>query len=221
MATTPTKKHPKSAIPHSGGKRCRKCNRSNKSRSKKCLHRSRAARYSQPVAANSATGLRIPCTESVQEHAPKACFLLPDAPRSMAARAGASSEAPGFSDSAGNANPVRAATNGFASVDGSEKSTEPEAAIMATTPTKKHPKSAIHPTPQLSYDCRRKIYRAHMVSLHLYLDLLDVDFKAFPVYLPHLFSYIHDDIEAIDNELISLGLFDEAMGKRPRKPDAK
>ncbi|EBN6863255.1 hypothetical protein DYJ33_26145, partial [Salmonella enterica] len=157
-------------------------------------------------------------TESVSEHAPKACFLLPDAPRSMAARAGASSEAPGISDSAGNANPVRAATNGFASVDGSEKSTESEAAAMATTPTKKHPKSAI---PQLSYDCRRKIYRAQMVALYLHLELLDVDFNAIPVYLPHLFSYIHDDIEAIDNELISLGLFDEAMGKRPRKPDAK
>lgn len=25
----------------------------------------------------------------------------------------------------------------------------------------------------------------------------------------------------VDNELISLGLFDKAMGKRPRKPDAK
>ncbi|AXC64853.1 hypothetical protein DOE63_03945 [Salmonella enterica subsp. diarizonae serovar 59:z10:-] len=89
---------------------------------------------------------------------------------------------------------------------------------MATTPTKKHPKSAI---PQLSYDCRRKIYRAQMVALHLHLDLLAVDFNAIPVYLPHLLSYIHDDIKTIDKELISLGLFDEAMGKRPRKPDAK
>ncbi|HFZ9214418.1 TPA: hypothetical protein ACIPE5_002091 [Salmonella enterica subsp. diarizonae serovar 61:r:-] len=93
---------------------------------------------------------------------------------------------------------------------------------MATTPTKKHPKSAIHQesAPQLSYDCRRKIYRAQMVALHLHLDLLAVDFKALQVYLPHILSYIHDDIKAIDNELISLGLFDEAMGKRPRKPDA-
>ncbi|EPF1074971.1 ash family protein [Salmonella enterica] len=218
MATTPTKKHPKSAIPQLSHDCRRKRKQSRKRRSKKLLRRSRTARYSQRVAANSATGLRIPCTESVSEHAPKACFLLPDAPRSMAARAGASSEAPGISDSAGNANPVRAATNGFASVDGSEKSTESEAAAMATTPTKKHPKSAI---PQLSYDCRRKIYRAQMVALYLHLELLDVDFNAIPVYLPHLFSYIHDDIEAIDNELISLGLFDEAMGKRPRKPDAK
>ncbi|EDQ3854051.1 hypothetical protein J9049_001827 [Salmonella enterica] len=91
---------------------------------------------------------------------------------------------------------------------------------MATTPAKKHPKSAIH-HPQLSYDCRRKIYRAQMVALHLHLDLLAVDFKALQVYLSHILSYIHDDIKAIDSELISLGLFDEAMGKRPRKPDAK
>ncbi|EJJ4276208.1 ash family protein, partial [Salmonella enterica] len=154
MATTPTKKHPKSAIPQLSYDCRRKRRCSSKKRSKKSLRRSRITGYSQTVAANSATGLRIPHTESVPEHAPKACFLLSDAPRSMAARTGASSEAPGISDSAGNANPVRAATNGFASIDGSEKSTEPEAAIMATTPTQKHPKSGI---PQLSYDCRRKI----------------------------------------------------------------
>lgn len=89
---------------------------------------------------------------------------------------------------------------------------------MATIPTKKHPKSE---NPQLSYDCRRKIYRAQMVVLHLHLDLLAVDFNSIPVYLPHLLSYIHDDIKAIDSELISLGLFDEAMGNQTRKPDAK
>lgn len=219
MATTPKQKHPKSAIPRPQlSYDCRrKRKQSRKRRSKKLLRRSRTARYSQRVAANSATGLRIPNRNSVPEHAPKACFLLPDAPRSMAARAGASSEALG-SELPGNANPVRAATNGFASVDGSEKSINSEAAIMATTPAKKHPKSA---NPQLSYDCRRKIYRAQMVALHLHFDLLAVDFNAIQVYLPHLLSYIHDDIKAIDKELISLGLFDEATGKRPRKPDAK
>ncbi|ECC9704881.1 TPA: hypothetical protein ACJG01_002482 [Salmonella enterica subsp. salamae serovar 21:z10:[z6]] len=87
-------------------------------------------------------------------------------------------------------------------------------------PHKSHTQNQIT-TPQLSYDCRRKIYRAQMVALHLHLDLLAVDFNAFQVYLPHILSYIHDDIKAIDSELISLGLFDEAMGKRPRKPDAK
>lgn len=87
-------------------------------------------------------------------------------------------------------------------------------------PRKSHTQNQIT-TPQLSHDCRRKIYRAQMVALYLHLDLLAVDFNAIPVYLPYLLSYIHDDIEAIDNELISLGLFDEAMGKRPGKPDAK
>lgn len=78
-------------------------------------------------------------------------------------------------------------------------------------PRKSHTQNQIT-TLQLSYDCRRKIQRAQMVALHLHLDLLAVDFNAIPVYLPHLLSYIHDDIEAIDNELISLGLFDRAMG---------
>ncbi|ECT1022174.1 hypothetical protein DPO11_19295 [Salmonella enterica] len=216
MATTPTKKHPKSAIPQLSYDCRRKRKQSRKRRSKKLLRRSRTARYSQRVAANSATGLRIPNRNSVPEHAPKACFLLPDAPRSMAARAGASSEALG-SELPGNANPVRAATNGFASVDGSEKSINSEAAIMATTPAKKHPKSAI---PQLSYDCRRKIQRVKDFSFWLHLSFIDTT----PMVAPHFvyaFSYIHDDIKAIDKELISLGLFDEAMGKRPRKPDAK
>lgn len=88
---------------------------------------------------------------------------------------------------------------------------------MATTPTKKHPKYEI---PQLSYDCRRKIYRAQVVAMHAYIYSLGENPEDIPLYMPYIFSYIHDDIEAIDNELISLGLFDEAMGKRPRKPDA-
>lgn len=81
---------------------------------------------------------------------------------------------------------------------------------MATIPTKKHPKSAI---PQLSYDCRRKIQRAQDFAfwLHLYL------YKESTEIAPHVIyglSYIADDIEDIDKELIALGLFDEAMGKR-------
>ncbi|EAS0814954.1 ash family protein [Salmonella enterica] len=211
MATTPTPKHPKSAIPQLSYdcRRKRRCSR--KKHSKKSLRRSRITGYSHSVAANSATGLRIPNDNSAPEHAAKACFLLPDAPRSMAVRAGASSEAPG-SELPGNANPVRAATNGFASVDGSEKSTNSEAATMATTPTSKHPKSAI---PQLSYDCRRKLDRAKLLALHLYIDTLESD--RLQLCIPYIFSCIHDDIKAVDNELISLGLFDKAMGKKRRK----
>ncbi|EBA9765691.1 hypothetical protein CFJ40_26480, partial [Salmonella enterica] len=211
MATTPTKKHPKSAIPQSGGKChhccCRKSKKSRKQCNKKFLHRSRTARYSQRVAANSATGIGVPESVQVQKHVPKACFLLSDDPHSMVGRAGASSEAPGCTSTAGYANPARSATSEIGVSGGSGKNTVLEDAIMATNPTPKHPKSAI---PQLSHDCRRKIYRAQMVALYLHLDLLAVDFNAIPVYLPHLLSYIHDDIEAIDNELISLGLFDEA-----------
>ncbi|EOH8594679.1 TPA: hypothetical protein ACU6JA_004854 [Salmonella enterica] len=89
---------------------------------------------------------------------------------------------------------------------------------MATTPTKKHPKSAI---PQLSYDCRRKIYRAQMVAFYMHILYMDCDIETMQLHVPFILSYIHDDLEAIDNELVSLGLFDKAMGKRPRKPDSK
>lgn len=91
---------------------------------------------------------------------------------------------------------------------------------MATTPTKKHPKSAIRhkdAVPQLSYNCRRKIHRARMVAMYLSLDFQLRDLYSFPAWLPHVLSCIDDDIEAVDNELISLGLFDEAMGKKRRK----
>ncbi|EAV5086322.1 hypothetical protein CJD89_000801 [Salmonella enterica subsp. enterica serovar Saintpaul] len=89
---------------------------------------------------------------------------------------------------------------------------------MATTPTKKHPKSAIRhkdAIPQLSYDCRRRLGRAKILSFHLYIETLDGS-RHLP-YIPYIFSCIHDDIKDVDNELIALGLFDEAMGKKRRK----
>ncbi|MEE7152908.1 hypothetical protein Q0S20_25930 [Escherichia coli O2:H6] len=81
---------------------------------------------------------------------------------------------------------------------------------MATIPTQKRPKFAI---PQLSSDCRRRIHRAQMVTLHSYIQRIADN----PCAVDLLLSYIHDDIEAIDNELISLGLFDQAMGKKKRR----
>lgn len=69
--------------------------------------------------------------------------------------------------------------------------------------------------PQLSYDCRRRLGRAKLLSFHLYIDTLESNRPQ--LYIPYIFSYIHDDIEAIDSELISLGLLDEAMGKKRRK----
>ncbi|EJG5923186.1 hypothetical protein NAE50_001560 [Salmonella enterica] len=85
---------------------------------------------------------------------------------------------------------------------------------MATTPTKKHPKSAIS---QLSHDCRRKIYRAQMVVLYLSFDLPERDLYSPPLWLPFVLSSIRDDIKDIDSELIFLGLLDEAMGRKRRK----
>ncbi len=85
---------------------------------------------------------------------------------------------------------------------------------MATIPTQKRPKFAI---PQLSSDCRRRIHRVQMVTLHYYIQCLADNPCSVDFCIPYLLSYIHDDIEAIDNELISLGLFEQAMGKKKRR----
>lgn len=134
----------------------------------------------------------------------KHCFI-----RIMVGRAGQPSGWPG-SRMTGSSNPVRLTTHEIGTSGGELINLSYEGATMATTPTKKHPKSAI---PQLSYDCRRKIQRAQDFAfwLHLY------HYKESTEIAPHVIcglSYIADDIEDIDKELIALGLFDEAMGKR-------
>ncbi|WP_370611695.1 ash family protein [Citrobacter meridianamericanus] len=129
--------------------------------------------------------------------------------RVMVALAGLTSVRPG-SFVSGSEIPVRAiASEHLTSCDGNMLFTK-ETAIMATYPTKKHPKSAI---PQLSYDCRRKIQRAQDFAFWLYMYHYKESMEIAP-HVIHAFSYIADDIECIDKELIALGLFDEAMGKR-------
>ncbi|EHL0894556.1 ash family protein [Salmonella enterica subsp. enterica serovar Durban] len=132
---------------------------------------------------------------------------------SMVAQAGPTSVGP-VSGNAGIATPVWAIASERCNSSDSMKFMLPEAAIMATTPTPKHPKSAI---PQLSYDCRRKLHRAQMVVFHLYVLNMDGDEKTMQLHIPYVLSYIHDDIKAVNKELISLGLFDKAMGKKRRK----
>ncbi|EQB1638460.1 ash family protein [Escherichia coli] len=119
MATIPTQKRPKFAIPQLNCD-CRY--------SKKSLHSFGIAGYSHNVAANSATRIGVLYTVLVQQHAPEACFLLSDSRYSMVARTGASSEAPGISSTAGYANPVRAATSEIGVSGGSDKNSVLEAA---------------------------------------------------------------------------------------------
>lgn len=153
--------------------------------------------------------IRIPCVGTQTD----AHIRMHHTTMSMVALAGPTSVGPG-SMSTGILTPVRAIASERENSSDSCRLYDMEAAIMATTPTQKHPKSGI---PQLSYDCRRKIYRAQMVAMHASICSLDEDPEGIPLYMPYIFSYIHDDIKAIDNELISLGLFDEAMGKKRRK----
>ncbi|EHM9346287.1 ash family protein [Salmonella enterica] len=140
-------------------------------------------------------------------------FMMHHATMSMVALAGPLSGGPG-SFVSGIATPVRAIASERCNSSDSFMLITKEAATMATTPTKKHPKSAI---PQLSYDCRRKLHRAQMVVLHLYVLNMDGDEKTMQLHIPYVLSYIHDDIKAVNKELISLGLFDKAMGKKRRK----
>ncbi|EAA9526569.1 ash family protein [Salmonella enterica] len=130
---------------------------------------------------------------------------------SMVALAGPSSDGPG-SFVSGFLTPVRAIASERENSCDSFTLITKEAAFMATIPTKKHPKFA---DPQLSYDCRRRIYRARITALHMHIDTLMAEH--IQPHIPYIFSYIHDDIEAIDKELISLGLFDSSLGKRRRK----
>lgn len=76
--------------------------------------------------------------------------------------------------------------------------------------------------PQLSYDCRRKIHRSQTVASHLHFYLLASDSDTIRVWLPYVLSYIADDIEDIDNELLELGLFDKSIGIAPDElPDTR
>lgn len=127
----------------------------------------------------------------------------------MVALAGPSSDGP-VPFLAGSEIPVRAIASEHLTSCDSCYGYRKEAAIMAATPTKKHPKSTI---PQLSYDCRRKIQRAQDFAFWLHLYHYKESMEMAP-HVIHVLSYIADDIEDIDKELISLGLFDEAMGKR-------
>ncbi|EDW6355800.1 ash family protein [Salmonella enterica] len=144
-------------------------------------------------------------------------FMMHHATMSMVALAGPLSGGPG-SFVSGFLTPVRAIASERENSGDSFMLITKEAAIMATTPTKKHPKSAIRhkdAIPQLSHDCRRRLGRAKILSFHLYIETLDGS-RHLP-YIPYIFSCIHDDIKDVDNELIALGLFDEAMGKKRRK----
>ncbi|EJI9077367.1 ash family protein [Salmonella enterica] len=144
-------------------------------------------------------------------------FMMHHATMSMVALAGPLSGGPG-SFVSGFLTPVRAIASERENSGDSFMLITKDAATMATTPTKKHPKSAIRhkdAIPQLSYDCRRRLGRAKILSFHLYIETLDGS-RHLP-YIPYIFSCIHDDIKDVDNELIALGLFDEAMGKKRRK----
>lgn len=63
---------------------------------------------------------------------------------------------------------------------------------------------------QLSIECYHKLNRSSAVTQYLHLDLYNHELNGMHHrYIPHIFSYIHEDIEAVLKELKEKGLCDE------------
>ncbi|WP_347710109.1 ash family protein [Serratia marcescens] len=168
-----------------------------------------AGRYSSAAAAKSAAGRCNP--EFIRAHnRAYAVFLcaMHRYTQFMVGRAGQPKGWPG-SRMTGIATPARLTTHERCNSGGELTNLSSEAAIMATTPTKTHPKN--HHTP-LSVDCYRKLHRAQWVSQSLFLDL-----HSRPVhgkhasYIHFLFSYLADDLSDISEELNAAGLFNHFL----------
>ncbi|EIE7702823.1 ash family protein [Salmonella enterica] len=170
-------------------------------------------RYITPAPHKTGAGIGTPMFTKAHNRASavflraKHCLI-----RIMVGRAGQPKGWPG-SLVTGSSNPVRLTTHEIGTSGGELIKFTKEAAIMATTPTPKHPKSAI---PQLSNDCCHKVCRAHGLARQLYIDALVQNDPSTTRFL-YALSYIEGDIRDIREELISLGLFDRATGKLRRK----
>lgn len=64
--------------------------------------------------------------------------------------------------------------------------------------------------PQISIECYHKLNRAKSIADYLHSDLLHRPINGMhQLYIPHIFSYIHDDMEFVLDELKVKGLCDE------------
>lgn len=67
----------------------------------------------------------------------------------------------------------------------------------------------------ISIECYHKLNRSRDVSAYIYQDLMSREIHIrYPDYIPHLFSYIHDDIVAIFEEIKKKGLCDEWLRQK-------
>lgn len=67
----------------------------------------------------------------------------------------------------------------------------------------------------ISIECCHKLNRSHDVSAYIYQDLMSREIHIkHPDYIPHLFSYIHDDIVGIFEEIKKTGLCDEWLRQK-------
>ncbi|WP_050747347.1 hypothetical protein [Sodalis glossinidius] len=77
---------------------------------------------------------------------------------------------------------------------------------------KKQPESQSETTHKnhISIESYHKFNRSRDVSVYIYQDLIRREIHIrYPDYIPHLFSYIHDDIVDIFEEIKKKGLCDE------------
>lgn len=82
---------------------------------------------------------------------------------------------------------------------------------------KRQPKSQGEPLHKnhISIECYHKLNRSRDVSGYIYQDLMSRGIgMACPDYIPHLFSYIHDDIVGIFEEIKKTGLCDEWLRQK-------
>lgn len=62
----------------------------------------------------------------------------------------------------------------------------------------------------ISIECYHKLNRSRDVSAYIYQDLMSREINIrHPAFVPHLFSYIHDDIVDVFEEIKKKGLCDE------------
>lgn len=64
------------------------------------------------------------------------------------------------------------------------------------------------PVPKLSQELHKRLTRSHNVALMLSMELMDrkVGDISKDLWIPHIFSYLSDDISDVTDELISLNL---------------
>ncbi|TKV12113.1 Derepression protein [Citrobacter sp. TBCS-14] len=73
---------------------------------------------------------------------------------------------------------------------------------------------------QISIECYHKLNRSSAVAQYFHLNLHRQELNGMhQLYIPHIFSYIHEDIAAVLKELKDKGLCDDWLNQRDKHSD--